>query len=104
MKESQTMMIKILESWKSKLPAEPEREFPRRDGSGTIKFLALPERTVQMALCEAMDGTGCRAQVEFPLETPDLKPNQVVQIEVPDFPDVPLRSRRLTRIMEPSKQ
>lgn len=95
-------MLKVVETWEARLPAEPEREIPTKSG-GMMKFPALKERTVLMALLEAMDGSGCRAQVELPEGTPALDKDAVIQLEVPDFPDTPLRSRRLTRVIPPSK-
>lgn len=102
MKEANQMMLKLIEKWDARLPAEPERTFPGKNGP--ITFPALKDRTVTMALLEAMDGSGCRAQVELPDGTPDnIKPGAVLQLEVPDYPDSPLRSRRLTRVIDPSK-
>jgi len=91
-------MLKVIEMWKATLPAEPERTINGKNGPMT--FPALKERTVNMALVEAMDGSGCRAQVELPEGSDEVKVHKVIQLEVPDFPDSPLRSRRLTRVME----
>lgn len=96
------MYLLLVEKWDAKLPAEPAREIPGKNG--ILKFEALPERTVLMGLLEAMDGSKCRAMVELPEGTPkDVKVPSVLQLEVPDFPDSPLRSRRLTRIMDAPK-
>jgi len=96
------MMAKLLEIWTSHLPAEPERTITTRNGPMT--FAALKDRDVLMGLLEAVDGSACRAQVELPEGTPaNIKPGSILQLEVPDFPDTPLRSRRLTRVIEPTK-
>jgi len=96
------MMLKLIEKWDARLPAEPERTIPAKNGPMTLP--ALKDRTVLMALLEAMDGSGCRAQVELPEGTPDnIRPGAVLQLEVPDFPDSPLRSRRLTRVIDAPK-
>lgn len=96
-------MLKLLETWVSRLPAEPERTIPGKNGP--ITFPALKDRDVTMALLEAMDGSGCRAQVELPEGAPSgIKIGSVLQLEVPDFPDSPLRSRRLTRVLDPVRE
>lgn len=97
------MMLKLLDSWVSRLPAEPERTIPGKNGM--ITFPALKDRDVTMALLEATDGSGCRAQVELPEGVPlSFKVGAVLQLEVPDFPDSPLRSRRLTRVLDPVRE
>jgi len=96
-------MAKLLEVWTSRLPAEPERTITTRNGQ-PMTFPALKEREVLMGLLEAVDGSSCRAQVELPEGTPShIKIGSILQLEVPDFPDTPLRSRRLTRVIEPTK-
>lgn len=97
------MMAKLLETWISRLPAEPERTITTRAGV-PMTFPALKDRDVLMGLLEAVDGSGCRAQVELPEGTATtIKVGSILQLEVPDFPDTPLRSRRLTRVIDPPK-
>jgi len=95
-------MAKLLEVWTSRLPAEPERTITTRSGT-PMTFPALKDRDVLMGLLEAVDGSGCRAQVELPDGTLNIKVGSILQLEVPDFPDSPLRSRRLTRVIDPPK-
>jgi len=98
------MIVRIIESWTAKMPAEKERTFTTKDNR-TLTFEAHPEYIATIALVEATDGSQCRAQIILPehLGPNDVKPENRISIEIPDFPDSPIRSRNCTRIWPAAK-
>lgn len=98
------MIVRVIEVWTAKMPAEQERTFTTKDGR-TLKFEAHPEFIATIALVESTDGSQCRAQIILPehITANEAKPESRLSIEIPDFPDSPIRSRNVTRIWPPQK-
>lgn len=97
-------MVKVIDTWTCRLPAEPERHGKRADGSEwTIP--ASEERTSTLALVRD-ELSGVQVNIELPVgpELSKIVAESVIQIEIPDFPDTPIRARRLTRVIPPAKR
>jgi len=98
-------LFTVVFSYEARLPSEKARTWKRPADGVEIQFPELPERTATMALLEDAAGE-VRAHVEVP-ESPMIKGLQSlpagarIQLEVPDFPDAPIRARKVSRILPP---
>lgn len=98
-------MVKVLEVWAHKFPAREEVKWTKGDRSGVIP--ASPEQIGICALVEDVSPTGVRAQIRLPAEYKEVdkvEKGTVFQVEIPDWPDGPLRCREVSREIPPSKQ
>jgi len=86
--------ITVLESWTAQFPASPERTY-MKDGVKQI-IEARSARTATIVNAESADGA--RNQVEMPEGYGlDIKPGDILNLTIPDWPDAPFRSRNITR-------
>jgi len=99
-------LVKIVEVWEQKFPAEQERKWMNPQGR-EVTFPAVAEHVGLVAVVEDVSPTSVRAQVRLPdyfKQTKDIPVGTVVQMEIPDWPDSPLRSRNVTRVIPPSSK
>jgi len=97
------MLVKVLEVWAQKFPAEKERTFIK-DGR-EIRFEAKEERIELVAVVQDVAPTGVTCQVRIPEQykvIDDLPLNSHIQMEIPEWPTEPLRARNVTRLLKPA--
>jgi len=98
------MLVKVLEVWAQKFPAEKAREFKKADGT-VLNFEARDERIELVAVCADVAPTGIVAQVRIPdmyKTVEDLPVGSHLQMEIPEWPSDPLRARNVTRLLKPA--